>query len=520
MKYFYDEKKANRVIAFIETHIKHVKGEKAGQPFLLEEWQKEDIIKPLFGWVDENGFRKYRTCYIELSRKNGKSNLGACIALYCLFADSPREPGAEVISAAADRNQANIVFDIAKNFVLQNPQLKQRSKVFRSAITLEKTGSYYKSISSESTTAHGLNISCCVFDELHAQPNRDLWDVINTSTGARRQPLIFAITTAGFDKESICFEVSNYATQVKKGVIKDETFLPILYRCEMEDDWRDENNWKKANPGLGTIIKMEYFRQQFNKATNTPSFQNTFRRLHLCQWTGAESVWIDDQAWNECNLAPIDIEKFRNRDAFAGLDLASVRDLSSLVIIIPNDDETFEVIPYFFVPEEKVHEKKGADVGSYDTWVSQGFIIETPGNVQDYNFIQSKFMELAEHFNIISCAYDRWNSSMLVVNLINEGVTQMNPIGMGFVSQSAPTKFLEKLILSKQINHAGNPVLRWQLANAHVVEDPAGNIKLDKKKSKNKIDGMIALVCALAEYMNTLEGDKDSVYESRGLTFI
>ena len=517
VKYKYDKYRAERAIAFIEKHLTHVKGELAQKPFMLEDWQKDQIIKPLFGMVDKEGFRQYRTCYIEIPRKKGKSNLSAAIALYMLFADG--EPGAEVISAAADRNQANIVFDIAKKMVLNDKALSSRGKVFRNAISIEEKGSYYKSISSESNTAHGMNISCCIFDELHAQKDRDLWDVCTTATGARRQPLIVAITTAGFDKSSICYEVHEYAKKVKDGIIKDETFLPILYRADADDDWREEDVWRKANPGYGNIIKESYFLQQFNKAKNTPSFQNTFKRLHLNMWTGSDSLWIDDEDWMACNLFPIKEEELKGRDCFAGLDLASTRDISALVLIFPNEDNTFEIIPYFFVPEEKVLQRTGGDGVDYKSWVDQKYIIQTEGNVADYNFIQSKYVELATKFNIVSCSFDRWNSSQLVINLINEGA-KMNPIGMGFASQSAPTKELEKLILAKQINHGGNPVLRWMLSNVQISEDPAGNIKANKGKSKDKIDGIAALIMALAEYMNTLEGDSSSIYEDRGLIFI
>lgn len=517
VKYYFDEHKANRAVAFIERFLTHVKGELSNKPFILEDWQKEEIIKPIFGWVDKNGLRKYRTCYIEVPRKNGKSNLSAAIALYMLFSDG--EPGAEIISAAADRNQANIVFDIAKKMVLNNKELSNRGKVFRNAISIEQKGSYYKSISSESNTAHGMNISCCIFDELHAQKDRDLWDVCCTSTGARSQPLIIAITTAGFDKTSICYEVHEYAKKVKDGVIKDDTFLPILYRADIDDDWKSEDVWKKANPGYGGIIKKNYFIQQFNKAENTPSFQNTFKRLHLNMWTGADSLWIDDGDWMKCNMFEIKESELKGRDCFAGLDLASTRDISALVLLFPNEDETFEILPYFFVPEAKVMQRTGGDGVDYKTWVDQGKIIMTEGNVADYNFIQQKFVDIASEFNLISCAFDRWNSSQLVINLINDGA-KMNPIGMGFASQSAPTKELEKLILAKQINHGGNPVLRWMLSNVHISEDPAGNIKVNKSKSKDKIDGIMALVCALAEYMNTLDGDGDSIYEDRGLIYI
>ena len=517
MKYTYDKKRADKAVAFIEKFLTHTKGELGGKPFILEKFQKEEIIKPLFGWVDKNGYRKYRTCYIEIPRKNGKSNLCAAIVLYQLFCSG--EPGQEIISAAADRSQASIVFSIAKQMVLQNPELNKRAKVFRNAITIESTGSFYKAISSESNTAHGMNISTLIFDELHTQKSNDLWEVCTTATGARRQPLIMAITTAGYDKQSLCFQMSEYATKVRDGIIKDETFLPILYRAEIEDNWKDEKIWKKANPGYGKIIKEAYFKQQFKKAELTPSFQNTFKRLHLNIWTGSESLWIDDTDYMACNISPIDTEKLKGRDCFAGLDLASTRDISALVLIFPDDDDNFDIVPYFFVPEDKAKAQGVGDGVDYLTWIDQKYIISTPGNVQDYNFIEAKFKELAEDFNIVSCAFDRWNSSQIVVNLINDGA-RMNPIGMGFISLSAPSKLLEKLILNKQMNHGGNPVLRWMMNNVHITEDPAGNIKPNKAKSSNKIDGVVALICALAEYLNSIEGDNQSIYEGRGLLFI
>ena len=517
MKFKLDKKKADKAVAFIERFCTHTKGELGGKPFILEDWQKDKIIRPLFGYVDKNGLRKYRTCYIEIPRKNGKSNLSAAIALYMLFADG--EIGAEVVSCAASRQQANIVFSIAKQMCINSKELNRRAKVFRNAITLESNGSYYKSISADSHTAHGMNLSCAIFDELHAQKERELWDVVNTSTGARKQPLVIAITTAGFDKNSICYELSQYATKVRDGIIKDETFLPVLYRAEIEDDWKSEETWKKANAGYGSIIKKEYFKQQFNKALNTPSFINTFKRLHLNLWTGAESAWLTPDEWSACNISEIDLKKLEGRDCFAGLDLASVRDISALVLIFPDDDNNFDIVPFLFVPEAKVEQRIGGDGVDYRTWVDQNFIIMTEGNVQDYNFIQSKYVELSEKFNIVSCAFDRWNSSQLVINLINEGA-KMNPIGMGFVSQSSPTKYLESLVLDKKINHGGHPVLRWMMSNITLQEDPAGNIKINKGKSKDKIDGIAALIMALAEYMNTLGEDGESIYEDRGLIFI
>ena len=522
MKYNFDKKRADRCIAFIETFLTHVKGSLGGKQFKLAKFQKEEIIKPLFGWVDKNGKRKYRTCYIEIPRKNGKSNLASALALYMLMADSSSELGKEVISCAASRSQANIVFSIAKQMVLNNPELKKRCSVYRNAITLENKGSFYKSISAESNTAHGMNISCAIFDELHAQPNRDLVDVIETSVGARDEPLIIYLTTAGVDKNSVCYEISQYATKVRDGIIKDDTFLPVLYRASIDDDWKSEEVWKKANPAFGTIISKEYFKQQFNKAKNNPSFINSFRRLHLNQWVSAVSAWITDDEWMANNIAPIDLKRLEGKKCYGGLDLASTRDISAFVLLFVDDTEEediFEVVPFLFVPEAKVQNTIGGTEADYSTWVQQGHMIMSEGNVQDYNFIQAKILELAERFNIVSIAFDRWNSSQLIINLLNEGLI-LNPIGMGFVSQSTPTKMIESLVLEKRINHGGHPVLRWMMSNVSIQSDPAANIKISKNKSKGKIDGVAAMIMALAEYLNTFGEDGTSVYNDRGLLFI
>ena len=519
-KYIYDEKKATRAVKFIETFVTFTKGDYAGKPFILEKWQKEKIIKPLFGWVDKNGLRKYRTAYIEIPRKNGKSNLSAAIALYMLFADG--EKGAEVISAAADRNQANIVFSIAKQMVLNNKELSSRARVYRNAISLEDKGSYYKSISSESSTAHGMNLSCAIFDEIHAQRDRELWDVVNTSTAARSQPLVIGITTAGFDKQSICYELNQYALKVRDGIIDDPTFLPVIYRAEPNDDYSSEDTWKKANPSFNSIIKKDYLAQQYKKALNTPSYFNTFLRLHLNVWTNSESAFISDSEWQKCNLAPIDLKRLEGRDCFGGLDLSSTRDLTCLTLIFPDPDNNdyFDIVPFIFVPSAKVEQRSGGDGVCYRTWQDQNYIITTEGNVQDYTFLEKKFLELAEKFNIVSCAFDRWNSSQTIINLMSENCTKFSPIGMGYLSQNAPTKFFESLVLDKKINHGGHPVLRWCMSNVIIDEDAAGNIKLSKKKAKDKIDPIAATIMALAEYMNNDSENNDSIYNDRGLVFI
>jgi len=515
-KFYFDEDAANRVVTFIERHISHVKGEKAGKKFELEDWQKEDIIRPLFGWKNKKtGLRKYQTCYIELPRKNGKSSLSAGIALYLLFADG--EKGAEVYSAAGDRQQAGIVFEIAKSMALNDPQIRANCKLFKNSIVHEKSNSFYKAISAEASTAHGFNASGIIFDELHVQPNRELWDTLTTSTGARKSPLTIAITTAGYDKNSICWEVHEYAMKVKNGTIKDDSFLSCIYAADPDDDFMSEETWKKANPGFGTIVKKEYLEKEAKKAQKVVSYENTFRRLHLNQWTTNETKWLSDSQWMECNIAPINLETYRGKKCWAGLDLASVKDISAFVLVFPEDDK-IDVLPFFFSPKDNAFIRSRRDGVDYIGWEKQGLMTLTEGSVTDYNFIKEKIKEIAEQVNIVSIAFDRWNASQLVIDLVNDGLP-MESFGQGFASMSAPTKELERMVLDKKINHAGNPILRWMCGNLQMKLDPSGNIKMDKAKSKEKIDGMVALAMAIGSYMSR-EEDGESNYEDRGMLWI
>jgi len=513
--YYYDNSAANRAVNFIEKFIIHVKGELSEKPFILEKWQSDEIIKPLFGWKRRRDkLRQYRTCYIEIPRKNGKSNLCAAIGLYLLFSDG--EPGAEIYSAAGDRSQAGIVFEVAKRMVLQSEELSKRGKPFRNSIVCEKTNSFYHAISADADTKHGFNAHGILFDELHTQPDRDLWDVLTTSIGSRRQPLIIAITTAGWDKNSICWEIHEYARKVKAGILEDDTFLPVMYGADANDDIFNEETWRKANPGYGSIVKVDYIRNEAEKAAKLPDYENTFRRLHLNQWTSQESKWINDESWMKCNLG--NLPDLTSRECYGGLDLASTRDINAFVLIFHNGDGTFEVMPFFFIPTLNAKERVRKDGVNYDQWIRAGLIIETPGDVTDYGYIRAKINELSNSFHINSISFDRWNSSQLVINLTDDGFT-MSPFGQGFGSMSSPTKELEKMVLARQINHAGNSVLRWMCSNVMIQQDAAGNIKINKAKSSEKVDGMVALVMALGEYMTHNKNER-SIYEDRGVVSI
>ena len=511
--YYFDKSAAKKAVGFIETFITHTKGEMSGKPFLLEDWQKK-IVSDLFGWKNKKtDLRKYRTAYIQIGRKNGKSTLASALALYMLFADDER--GSEIYSAAGDRQQAGIVHEIAKGMIVANPELSKRSKVYRNSIVNESKGNFYQAISSDSKTKHGFNANCIIFDELHTQPNRDLWDTLTTSVGSRRQPLTIAITTAGYDRNSICHEIYKYAQQVDNQSVKDETFYSCIYEAEMDDDITDEEVWKKANPNYGVSLKKNYMEIESQRAVDVPSYQNTFKRLMLNIWTDSVSVWIPNNEWMECHQE-FDYSTLDGKECWGGLDLASTRDISAFVLLF-KVDEKYIVLPHLFIPEENAKKRSERDGVDYVTWKNQGHIIATDGDVADYNFIKEKINELSKKYRIQSIAYDRWNASQLVIDLQNDGAN-MDPFGQGFVSMSAPTKELEKLIIGKQIIHNDNPCMNWMLSNVAIQEDPAGNIKIAKNKSKEKVDGLVALVMALGEMMT--EESTDSVYDERGLLIL
>ena len=511
--YYFDKSAAKKAVGFIETFITHTKGEMSGKPFLLEDWQKK-IVSDLFGWKNKKtDLRKYRTAYIQIGRKNGKSTLASALALYMLFADDER--GSEIYSAAGDRQQAGIVHEIAKGMIVANPELSKRSKVYRNSIVNESKGNFYQAISSDSKTKHGFNANCIIFDELHTQPNRDLWDTLTTSVGSRRQPLTIAITTAGYDRNSICHEIYKYAQQVDNQSVKDETLYSCIYEAEMDDDITDEDVWKKANPNYGVSLKKNYMEIESQRAVDVPSYQNTFKRLMLNIWTDSVSVWIPNNEWMECHQE-FDYSTLDGKECWGGLDLASTRDISAFVLLF-KVDEKYIVLPHLFIPEENAKKRSERDGVDYVTWKNQGHIIATDGDVADYNFIKEKINELSKKYRIQSIAYDRWNASQLVIDLQNDGAN-MDPFGQGFVSMSAPTKELEKLIIGKQIIHDDNPCMNWMLSNVAIQEDPAGNIKIAKNKSKEKVDGLVALVMALGEMMT--EESTDSVYDERGLLIL
>ena len=445
------------------------------------------------------------------------SELGAAIALNMLCNDD--EWRAEVYSCASDRQQAAIVFDVAVDMVRQSPALSKRVKIIPSTkrMVYQPTGSIYQVLSSEVATKHGLNVSACIFDELHTQPNRALYDVMTQGSGdARKQPLWFFLTTAGTDRNSICWEVHQKALDILEGRKADPRFYPVIFGLPDDADWTDEKNWYKANPSLDQTISIDKVRDAYHKALETPADENMFRQLRLNQWVKQSIRWMPMDKWDACGGIVNEYE-LEGRPCYGGLDLSSTSDLTAFVLVFPprDEDEPYIVLPFYWLPEDTLPLRVRRDHVMYDKWEAQGFMKTTEGNVVHYGFIEQFILKLGERFNIREIAFDRWNATMMVQTLEDDGFT-MVPFGQGFRDMSPPTKELMRLVLERKINHGGHPVLRWNMDNAFVRTDPAGNVKIDKEKSTEKVDGVVAMVMALDRAMKNLNCGS-SVYDNRGL---
>ena len=514
----YDKAKADRAVTFIEN-LCHTKGKWAGKRFWLLPWQ-EQLIRDIFGIVKPDGNRQFRTAFIEICKKVGKSELAAAVALYLLYADN--EPSAEVYGAAADRQQASIVFDVAKQMVEMSPALMKRSKLMAATKRIVNYGNagYYQVLSAEVGGKHGFSVSGLVFDEIHTQSNRQLYDVLTKgSSDARQNPLHFIITTAGNDRHSIAFELHTKAVDILEGRRVDPTFYPVVYGLKDDEDWEDEANWYKVNPSLGYTVDIERLRDAYREAKQNPADEITFKWLRMNMWVSSTVAWIPDPIYMRGG-EPIDMDALEGRDCYAGLDLSSTGDITALVLIFPprDEDEKYIVLPYFWVPEETIPRRVKANSVPYDVWEKQGYLMATEGNVIHYDFIEKFIEELSEKYHILEIAVDRWNATQMMQNLEGAGFTIV-PFGQGFASMSAPTKEFYRLLMEGKIIHGGHPVLRWMAGNVVIDTDPAGNIKVTKAKSKEKIDGIVAAIMALDRAVRH-EGESGSVYDERGLLLI
>ena len=515
----YDKEAADFAVAFIEN-LCHTKGTWAGKPFLLLDWQ-EQIIRDLFGILKPNGYRQFNTAYVEIPKKNGKSELAAAIALLLCCGDG--EERAEVYGCAVDRQQASIVFEVAADMVRMCPALSKRVKILASQkrIIYAPTNSFYQVLSAEAYSKHGFNIHGVVFDELHTQPNRKLFDVMTKGSGdARMQPLYFLITTAGTDTHSICYETHQKALDILEGRKIDPTFYPVIYGAADTEDWTDPKVWKKANPSLGETIGMDKVVAACESARQNPGEENSFRQLRLNQWVKQAVRWMPMEKWDACAF-PVNEDDLEGRVCYGGLDLSSTTDITAFVLVFPptDEDDRYIVLPYFWVPEDTLDLRVRRDHVPYDLWERQGYLMTTEGNVVHYGFIEKYIERLGERFNIREIAFDRWGAVQMVQNLEGMGFTVV-PFGQGFKDMSPPTKELMKLVLEKRIAHNGHPVLRWMMDNIYIRTDPAGNIKADKEKSTEKIDGAVATIMGLDRAIRCGNDTQESVYDNRGILFI
>ena len=512
----YDKDAADFAVAFIEA-LCHTKGTWAGKPFELIDWQ-EQIVRDIFGTKKPNNYRQFNTAYIEIPKKQGKSELAAAIALLLCCGDG--EERAEVYGCAADRQQATIVFDLAADMVRMCSALNKRVKILASQkrMIYLPTNSFYQVLSAEAYSKHGFNIHGVVFDELHTQPNRKLFDVMTKGSGdARMQPLFFLITTAGTDTNSICYETHQKAKDILEGRKHDATFYPVIFGAEESEDWTDPETWKKANPSLGITVGIDKVKDACESARQNPGEENSFRQLRLNQWVKQAVRWMPMEKWDLCAY-PVHEDMLKGRVCYAGLDLSSTTDITAFVLVFPPEDEDdkYIILPYFWVPEETLDLRVKRDHVPYDVWEKQGFIKTTEGNVVHYGYIEQFIEKLGERFNIREIAYDRWGAVQMVQNLEGLGFTVV-PFGQGFASMSPPTKELMKLTLEGKIAHGGHPVLRWMMDNIFIRTDPAGNIKADKAKSTEKIDGAIATIMGLDRAIRCGNDTSESVYDSRGI---
>lgn len=512
---WFDAAAADDVVGFFRDCLRHIEGALAGKPFILEPWQQA-IVGCLFGWKRKDGSRRYRESLIFVPRKNGKTPLCAGIANYVLFRDS--EQGQQNVCAAAEREQASLLYRHVAGMIRQEPEMSRRCKMFEGlgqrSVQAEK--GFFKAVSSDAHTKHGGNLHLCIVDELHAQPNRDLTDVLKTSMASanRRQPLMLYITTSDFERPgSICNEVYDYAAKVRDGIIEDHAFLPVIYEIGKDDDWKDESAWQKANPNLGVSVSLDYLKRECMRAQETPSYENTFKRLHLNIRTETSTLWLPMDKWDTCG-GPLDESDLAAQPCYAGLDLSSTRDVTAFSLYWPHNHV---VKSWFFVPADNAEDRERKERVPYATWGKQGYIELTSGNVVDYDIIRARINELRTQYNIREIAIDRWNSTQLQTQLLGDGLTVV-PFGQGFGSMSSPTKELEKLVISGAIRHGGHPVLRWMASNTSVEMDAAGNLKPSKKRSADKIDGIVSLVMAIGRAI--VQDTKAGVYESRGVMTI
>jgi phage terminase large subunit-like protein len=512
---YWDAAAAMRAIQFFPDVLRLAEGEHAGKPFVLEPWQAF-IVGSLFGWKTADGYRRFRNAYIEIGKGNGKSPMAGGIGLYMLTADG--EMGAECYAAATTRDQAGILFRDAVNMVESSPALAARiqksgnRQVFNLAHL--SSGSFFRPVSSEGKGLDGKRVHFAALDEVHEHPTPTVVDKMRAGTKGRRQALIFEITNSGFNRRSVCYAHHEYSSKVLEKRVEDDSWFAYVCQLDKNDDWRDEKVWIKANPNLDISIPRRYLREQVREAMGMPIKQNIVKRLNFCIWTEQSELWMPAEVWDAC-AAGYTEEDLAGEECIGGLDLASKVDPAAFVLVFP---ESMRILSYFWVPRDDLKRRSEQQGANYEMWVEQGHVTATEGNIIDFDVIRHDIDALGNRFAIKEIAFDPWNATQLATQLTGDGFTMIET-RQGFRTMSEPTKALMAMCMSKQIQHNANPVMDWMISNVAVSQDPTGNIKPDKSKSTQKIDGPVALVNALSRVIVQPE-DGGSVYDERGLITI
>ena len=527
-EYYFNPGAGLKVVKFFEF-LRHSKGQWAGQVFKLSPWQ-QFVVYVVFGWLRrEDKSRRFQYVYLEVARKNGKTTLIAGLGLYLLDGDG--EPGAEIYSVATKHDQAMISHSEATRMVKSSALLRDHIRIYRNNLHVESTASKFEPVGRDTSTLDGLNVHGALIDELHVHKTRDAWDVMDTATGARLQPLMIAITTAGFDKQSICWEQHSYTERILTGVdhpdvgVTDDTYFGIIYTLDEgeEEGWDNEDIWVKANPNIDIMPTIRKdLKKKAKKAFELPSERNAFLRKHLDIWTESETLWITPELWKACGGA-VDSEALRGRICYAGLDLSTNKDITAFVMVFPPEaeEDPYRILCRFFIPQDNMEIRVRRDRVQYDVWVRAGYITATPGNVIDYHFVVKQIEQDLKQYDIREIAYDRWGATKIMQDLqdlgfddpteIDDPIRSLVRFGQGYASMSPPMKALERMILAQEIAHGGNPVLAWMASNVVASEDPAENIKPNKEKSRERIDGIVALIMGLDRSIRHAEVDAPGI---------
>jgi len=511
----WNERAARHAITFVESVCRFTEGQWAGQPFRLLPWQRA-IVGNLYGWLRPNGTRRYRQAHILIPRKAGKTELAAALALYHLLADD--EPTPEVVGIARDRAQARLCLKRACSMAMQEPRLTRLTEQYQARLVAPMTHGVYKVLSADAPSAHGLNCSACIADEIHAmEDRRELWEAVLTSMGARRQPLMLSITTAGVLRNALEWELFEYAQKVQQGQVHNEAFLPCLFYADMNADWTEPAIWATANPSLGHTVTVDWYKSEAKRAQDQPSYEAAFRTYFLCQHITTSQRWIRMSDWDACQQPPVDDMTLKGLPCYMGIDLAQTTDLTSLCALWIDGDKLI-VRSWNFAPEEGAVRRSQQDSVPYLDWSRRGWLTLTAGDTTDYSFLRRQIKEIAAKHSVRLIAFDPYNAQNIGNELEAEGLRVIR-CPQSFLQLATPTRMLERAIMGKTLAHDGNPVLSWSMSNVVVDTDSAGNPRPSKKRSVERIDPVIAMTIAIAASVHD-QKERDSIYEKRGLIWL